>query len=30
MEALIEACEKMSVDLKEMQGLAEEAIKKFK
>ncbi|NMC06014.1 MAG: hypothetical protein GYA24_12435 [Candidatus Lokiarchaeota archaeon] len=30
MEALIDACDKMQVDLKEMQQLAEDAIKKFK
>ncbi|MEX2682403.1 MAG: RpoL/Rpb11 RNA polymerase subunit family protein [Candidatus Sigynarchaeota archaeon] len=30
MEALIDACNRMSVDLKELHGLAEDAVKKFK
>jgi DNA-directed RNA polymerase subunit L len=30
MEALIDACDKMHVDLKEMQSIAEDALKKFK
>ncbi|MBN2150879.1 MAG: hypothetical protein JW839_05525 [Candidatus Lokiarchaeota archaeon] len=30
MEALIDACNRMGSDLKEMQGLADDALKKFK
>jgi DNA-directed RNA polymerase subunit L len=30
MEALIEACDKIHVDMKELQSLAEDALKKFK
>lgn len=30
MDALIDACNRMEVDLKELQGLAEDALKKFK